>query len=328
VRVLVTGGAGYIGSVITERLLERGDVPVVLDNFYQGHRGAIPPGVEIVQADLGELSALEQVFHGGTIEAVVHMAAVSIVGESVRQPVRYYRENVGKLLPLLEAMTRAGCRRMVFSSSAAVYGEPAEVPISEECAARPVNPYGWTKLMGERILADAASSGDGSGGLRFVALRYFNVAGATKASGEMHNPETHLIPRVLEAASGERPHVELYGTDYPTPDGTCIRDYIHVVDLAEAHLLALDRTRTASGVYNLGNNRGYSVREVIETAARVTGRKIPVVNHPRRPGDPPQLVASQRKATEELGWRPRRGLDEMIGSAWEWRRQHPQGYTE
>ena len=327
-RVLVTGGAGYIGSVITERLLERGDVPVVLDNFYQGHRGALPAGVELVQADLGDLPVLEQIFHGGAVEAVMHMAAVSIVGDSVRQPVRYYRENVAKLLPLLEAMARAGCRRIVFSSSAAVYGEPAEVPISEECAARPVNPYGWTKLMGERVLADAAASEDGSGGLRFVSLRYFNVAGATKASGEMHHPETHLIPRVLEAALGERPHVELYGTDYPTPDGTCIRDYIHLEDLAEAHLLALDRTRNASGIYNLGNNRGYSVREVIETAARVTGRKIAVVNHPRRPGDPPQLIASQKKAAEELGWKPHRGLEDMIASAWEWRRQHPQGYAE
>jgi len=327
-RILVTGGAGYIGSVITERLVERGDTPVVLDNFYQGHREALPAQVQLVQADLADLQALERVFRGGQMEAVMHLAAVSVVGDSVREPVRYYRENVGNLLPLLEAMERGGCRRMVFSSSAAVYGEPTEIPIGEECATRPVNPYGWTKLMGERVLSDAAAAGDGTGALRFVSLRYFNVAGATKASGEMHHPETHLIPRVLEAAAGERPHVELYGTDYPTPDGTCIRDYIHVVDLAEAHVLALDRTRSASGVYNLGNNRGYSVREVIQCASRVTGREIPVVNHPRRGGDPPQLIASHRKAAEELGWKPQRGLEEMIASAWEWRAAHPRGYLQ
>ncbi len=327
-QVLVTGGAGYIGSVITERLVQRGDAPVVLDNFYQGHRDALPVGVEVVQADLADLHALERVFSGSAIEAVVHMAAVSVVGDSVREPLRYYRENVANLLPLLDAMARVGCRRIVFSSSAAVYGEPAKVPIEEDCAARPVNPYGWTKLMGERILADAAAARDGAGSLRFVSLRYFNVAGATKASGEMHHPETHLIPRVLEAALGERPHVELYGTDYPTPDGTCIRDYIHVEDLADAHVLALDRTPTASGIYNLGNNRGYSVREVIECATRVTGRNIAVVNHPRRAGDPPQLIASHRKAAEELGWRPHRGLEEMIASAWDWRLRHPEGYAK
>lgn len=327
-RVLITGGAGYIGSVITERLLGRGDVPVVLDNLSQGHLGALPPKVEVVRADLSDVRALANVFRGGAIEAVVHMAAVSIVGESVREPLRYYRENVANLLPFLDAMTRAGCRRIVFSSSAAVYGEPAEVPISEECPARPVNPYGSTKLMGERILADAAAAGDGMGALRFVSLRYFNVAGATKAAAEMHHPETHLIPRVLEAALGERPHVELYGTDYPTPDGTCIRDYIHVEDLADAHVLALDRTRSASGIYNLGNNRGYSVREVIETASRVTGRKIAIKDYPRRAGDPPQLIASHRKAGDDLGWRPRLGLAEMIASAWEWRLAHPHGYTQ
>ena len=326
-RVLVTGGAGYIGSVITERLLQRGDVPVVLDNFSQGHRAAVPPGVEVVQADLADVGALAALFTSA-IEAVVHMAAVSVVGDSVRQPLRYYRENVGNLLPLLDAMTRGGCRRIVFSSSAAVYGEPAEVPISEECPARPVNPYGSTKLMGERILADAAAAGDSARSLRFISLRYFNVAGATKAAGEMHHPETHLIPRVLEVALGERSHVELYGTNYSTPDGTCIRDYIHVEDLAEAHVLALDRTRASSGIYNLGNNRGYSVREVIETVARVTGRMISVENRPRRTGDPPQLIASHRKAAEELGWRPRLGLEEMISSAWEWRLRHPQGYAQ
>jgi UDP-glucose 4-epimerase len=329
-KILVTGGAGYIGSVITERLLERGDTPIVLDNFSQGHRDAVPPGVEVVEADLAEPLAVEQLFSRHVIEAVVHMAAISLVGESVRQPLKYYRENVSHLLPLLDIMLRSGCRRIIFSSTAAVYGEPAEGPISEDSPAVPVNPYGWTKLMGERILADAghaAGGGDG-GAFHFVSLRYFNVAGATQYSGEMHHPETHLIPRVLEVALGERPHVELYGTDYPTPDGTCIRDYIHVEDLAEAHLLALDCTRIASGIYNLGNSRGYSVREVIDCAARVTRRKIPLEKHPRRPGDPPQLVASHQKAANELGWRPHRGLDEMIASAWEWRQRHPRGYAK
>ncbi|HMD32538.1 MAG TPA: UDP-glucose 4-epimerase GalE [Candidatus Acidoferrales bacterium] len=329
-KILVTGGAGYIGSVITARLLERGDTPIVFDNFYQGHRWALPPGVEVIQADLAETLAVERLFNQHPIEAVVHMAAISLVGDSVRNPVRYYRENVANLLPLLEIMSRAGCRRLVLSSTAAVYGEPAEVPISEECATVPVNPYGWTKLMCERILADterAASegaAGAGGGGFHFVSLRYFNVAGATEASGEMHHPETHLIPRVLEVALGHRPYLELYGDDYPTPDGTCVRDYIHVEDLAEAHVLALDRTRTASGIYNLGNSRGYSVREVVECAARVTQKKIPIEKYPRRPGDPPQLVASHSKAAEQLGWRPRLGLEEMIRSAWEWRLRHPQ----
>jgi UDP-glucose 4-epimerase len=328
-QILVTGGAGYIGSVITERLARRGHQPIVLDNFSQGHRQAVPPGVEVVQADLGEAQAIEQLFRSHAIEAVVHMAAVSLVGDSVRHPVRYYHENVANLLPLLDIMLRAGCRRIVFSSTAAVYGEPAEVPISEECPAVPVNPYGWTKVMGERILADARSAGDGAGGaLQFVSLRYFNVAGATELSGEMHRPETHLIPRLLEVALGDRPHLELYGDDYPTPDGTCIRDYIHVEDLAEAHLLALERTATASGTYNLGNNRGYSVREVVECAARVTRKRIPVEKYPRRPGDPPQLVASHRKAAEDLGWLPRLSLEDMIRSAWEWRLRNPRGYSQ
>jgi len=329
-KILVTGGAGYIGSVITARLLQRGDAPIVLDNFSQGHRDAVPRGVEVVQADLAEVPAVEQVFRRHAIEAVVHMAALSVVGESVREPVRYYRENVANLLPLVDIMLRSGCRRIVLSSSAAVYGEPAEVPISEDSPAVPVNPYGWSKLMSERILADTghAAGGREGGAFHFVSLRYFNVAGATEDSGEMHHPETHLIPRVLEVAQGERPHLELYGSDYPTPDGTCIRDYIHVEDLADAHLLALDCTRIASGIYNLGNSRGYSVREVIECAARVTQREIAVENHPRRAGDPPQLVASHQKATDELGWRPRRGLEEMIASAWEWRQRHPRGYAQ
>ena len=325
--ILVTGAAGYIGSVITERLAARGDTPVALDDFSQGHWDALPPGVEVVQADLSDAHAVEQVFARHAIEAVVHMAAVSVVGDSVRHPVRYYQQNVANLLPLLDAMQRHGCRRMVLSSTAAVYGEPAQVPISEDCTAAPINPYGWTKWMCEQILADVRGAPAEGGAFQFVSLRYFNVAGATERCAEMHHPETHLIPRVLEVAQGTRPHLELYGCDYPTPDGTCIRDYIHVEDLAEAHVLALDRTRTNSGIYNLGNNRGYSVREVVDCAERVTGRKIPLVQHPRRAGDPPQLVASQRQALADLGWRPRLGLEEMIASAWQWRLRHPQGYA-
>lgn len=325
--ILVTGAAGYIGSVITERLLARGDTPLALENFSQGHWDALPPGIEVVQADLADGHAVEQVFARHPIEAVMHMAAVSLVGESVRQPARYYQQNVANLLPLLEAMQRHGCRRIVLSSTAAVYGEPAQVPISEDCPAIPINPYGWTKVMCEQILADVGRAPAEGARFEFVSLRYFNVAGATGRCAEMHHPETHLIPRVLEVALGQRPHLELYGTDYPTPDGTCIRDYIHVEDLAEGHVLALDHTRGASGIYNLGNNRGYSVREVVQCAERVTGGKIPVAEYPRRPGDPPQLVASHRKAAEELGWKPRLGLEEMIASAWEWRQRHPQGYA-
>ena len=325
--ILVTGAAGYIGSVITERLAARGDTPVALDDFSSGHWDALPPGVEVVQADLSDAHAVEQVFARQAIEAVVHMAAVSLVGDSVRHPVRYYQQNVANLLPLLDVMQRHGCRRMVFSSTAAVYGEPAQVPISEDCTAAPINPYGWTKWMCEQILADVRRAPAEGGGFEFVSLRYFNVAGASERCAEMHHPETHLIPRVLEVAQGTRPHLEVYGCDYPTPDGTCIRDYIHVEDLAEAHVLALDRTRANSGIYNLGNNRGYSVREVVDCAERVTGRKIPLVQHARRPGDPPQLVASHRKALEELGWKPRLGLEEMIASAWQWRLRHPQGYA-
>ncbi len=325
--ILVTGAAGYIGSVITEHLALRGDTPVALDDFSQGHWDALAPGVEVVQADLADPQAVEQVFSGRAMEAVVHMAAVSLVSESMRQPVRYYQQNVANLLPLLDVMQRHGCRRLVLSSTAAVYGEPVAVPISEDCPLAPINPYGWSKLMCEQILADVQRARGEAGGFEFVSLRYFNVAGATQRCAEMHHPETHLIPRVLEVALGIRPNLELYGTDYPTPDGTCIRDYIHVEDLAEAHVLALDHTCRASGIYNLGNNRGYSVREVVDCAERVTGRRIPLVAHPRRPGDPPQLVASYRRAKAELGWQPRRGLEEIIASSWQWRMRHPQGYA-
>jgi UDP-glucose 4-epimerase len=327
-KILVTGGAGYIGSAIAEMLSGRGAELVVLDNFSQGHRDALPRHVAMVEASLGDLAALERVFAEHSVTAVIHLAAVSVVGDSVNQPLRYYRENVGNLLHLLEAMRRAGCGQMVFSSTAAVYGEPQAMPITEAFPLAPINPYGWTKRVGEQILADTISAtGNGATGLRYVALRYFNVAGASHTCGEMHLPETHLVPRVLEVALGLRPFLELYGSDYDTPDGTCVRDYIHILDLAEAHLLALDYTQKSSGVFNLGNNRGFSVREVVECARRITGHPIPLKEFPRRAGDPPRLVASHARARAELGWQPRRGLDEMISSAWEWRRAHPDGYA-
>ena len=324
----MTGGAGYIGSAVTEMLAARGVEAVVVDNFSQGHREALPQGMAVVEADLGDRAALERIFSQHAIDAVIHLAAVSVVGDSVKQPLRYYRENAGNLLHLLEAMERAGCRRLVFSSSASVYGVPETMPITEECLLAPINPYGWSKRIGEQILADASSAGGKDGAeLRYVALRYFNVAGASDSCGEMHHPESHLIPRVLEVALGERAFLELYGTDYDTPDGTCVRDYIHILDLAEAHLLALGYTEKQSGTFNLGNNHGYSVREVVECARRITGHGIPVKEFPRRAGDPPRLVASHARARAELGWQPRRSLEEMVGSAWDWRKKHPKGYA-
>ncbi len=321
-KILVTGGAGYIGSVVTELLVARGLPVVVVDNLTQGHRAALPEAVEFFRADLLEPEQIARVFEEHPIEAVIHLAAVSVVGESVRQPIHYYQQNVTGLLNLLEAMCRAGTRRLVFSSTASVYGTPERLPLTEAAPLRPVNPYGWTKVVGEQILADAAEAHS----IRAITLRYFNVAGATERCGEDHRPETHLIPCLLEVALGLRPYLELFGTDYETPDGTGIRDYIHVLDLAEAHWLALEKTQHIAGVYNLGTNRGYSVREVIACVENVTGKKIPVREKPRRSGDAARLVASFERAQRELGWQPRRGLEEMVASAWRWRQRHPHGY--
>lgn len=321
-KILVTGGAGYVGSVVTELLAAHNCPVVVLDNLTQGHRAALSDGVEFFRADLLDPAQVARVFEEHPIESVIHLAAISVVGESVQDPLRYYQQNVAGLLNLLGAMRKAGTMRLVFSSTASVYGAPDVVPVSENSPLRPVNPYGWTKLMCEQILADAGRAY----GLRCVTLRYFNVAGATERCGEAHQPETHLIPCVLDVALGQRPSLELFGTDYNTPDGTCIRDYIHVVDLAEAHLLALEQTANSGGVYNLGNNRGYSVREVVACVEKVTGRKIPIREMPRRAGDPACLVASFEKARKELGWRPRRNLEEMVSSAWAWRQRFPRGY--
>jgi UDP-glucose 4-epimerase len=328
-RVLVTGGAGYIGSVVVEELIAAGHTPVVLDNLSKGHAGAVPEGTALVRADLADPSALRDALERFRIEGVVHMAADSLVGESVADPAKYYANNVANGLRLLDAVVAAGIASLVFSSTAAVYGEPAKQPIEESDPTEPTNPYGETKLAFERALRWYGAAH----GLGWTSLRYFNAAGATARCGELHRPETHLVPLVLEAAEGLREAVDVYGDDYPTKDGTCVRDYIHVGDLARAHVLALDalagRGARRGAVYNLGcGGRGYSVREVLDTARRVTGRPIPARIAGRRPGDPAVLVASSGRIAAELGWRPRlQQLDAIVGSAWAWRRDHPRGYA-
>jgi UDP-glucose 4-epimerase len=324
-RVLVTGGAGYIGSVVTEELVAGDHEVVVYDNLAKGHRGAVVEGAELVEGDLLDHAALLRTFRTHRTEAVIHMAAHSLVGESVTDPAKYYRNNMTASLVLLDAMRESGVARLVFSSTAATYGEPEKQPIEETDPTNPTNPYGESKLAFERALAwyEAAY------GVRYASLRYFNAAGATARCGEVHAPETHLIPLVLQAAAGRRSHVEIYGDDYPTRDGTCVRDYIHVVDLARAHVLALGILHERSAIYNLGcGGDGYTVREVIETAREVTGRDIVVRHAARRPGDPAVLVASSGRIRRELGWEPQfQDLRLIISSAWEWMLAHPNGYT-
>lgn len=324
-KLLVVGGAGYIGSITTELLLRQGAEVVVYDNFSTGHRHAVPADAVLFQGELGDGAALDRVLSEHKIDAVMHFAACILVGESMEQPARYFTNNVADVINLLNAMLRNGVMRFIFSSSAAVYGEPEIVPIPESAPMKPNNPYGETKLIVERILEWYSRLLD----FRYVALRYFNAAGASGDRGEDHPTETHLIPIVLEAALGKRKAVSIFGADYPTPDGTCVRDYIHVLDLAQAHILALHSLDRGSHVYNLGNGNGHSVREVIEVARRVTGLKIPVVEGPRRAGDPASLVASSTKAMKELGWRPAYAdLTAIVGSAWEWRSRHPDGYRQ
>ncbi|HEU4672410.1 MAG TPA: UDP-glucose 4-epimerase GalE [Candidatus Limnocylindrales bacterium] len=327
-RILVTGGAGYVGSVTVERLVAAGHEAVVLDDLSTGHPGAVPEGARLVRGSYADQSAITALLATTGIEAVLHCGARSLVGESIADPARYYRANVVGGVALLEAARAAGVRRFVFSSTAAVYGVPDEVPIPEDAPLRPINPYGETKRTFEAALAWYATAY----GFRAVSLRYFNVAGASEANGEDHDPETHLIPNVLAAAEtgGE---VRIFGTDYPTRDGTCVRDYIHVLDLADAHLAALEATdpadaRTNAGlVCNLGTATGFTVEEVVRAAEAVVGRTLPRRAEPRRPGDPPALVASNERAREVLGWEPRRSsLPEMIGSAWRWRQAHAGGY--
>jgi UDP-glucose 4-epimerase len=323
-RVLVTGGAGYIGSVVSEQLVSDGHEVVIYDNLSKGHRGAVVEGARFVQGDLLEADQLRQTLNDNRIEAVIHMAASSLVGESVQEPSKYYHNNVVAGLVLLDAMRECGIKRIVFSSTAATYGEPEEQPIRETTSTNPTNTYGETKLAFEK----AMHWYERAHGLRYASLRYFNAAGATERCGEDHDPETHLIPITLQAAAGKRAHVEIYGDDYPTADGTCIRDYIHVVDLARAHILALDVLSERSAIYNLGcGGDGYSVRDVIETARRVTGKEIPVRMGPRRPGDPAVLIASSDKIKRELGWQPQfQDLGLIVESAWKWMLAHPDGY--
>ncbi len=324
-KLLVTGGAGYIGSVVASKLVEAGHETAILDNLSKGHRRAVPDGASMIQCDLLDSERIHGVLAGG-FDGVLHFAALSLVGESVEQPERYYRNNVCGTLNLLEAMRESGARRLVFSSTAAVYGEPKEIPISESSPTAPTNPYGASKLAVDYLIGAFAKAH----GLAATSLRYFNVAGASGRYGEAHDPETHLIPLVLEAAASKRDSVKIFGTDYSTRDGTAVRDYIHVEDLARAHPLALEAAETGEHrVYNLGNGAGFSVREVIEAARGVTGRRIEAVESERRAGDPPVLVASSGRIREELGWEPEKpGLEDMISDAWKWMQDHPNGYEQ
>ena len=325
-KVLVTGGAGYIGSQVALDLAREGHDPVILDNLGKGHREAVIKGT-FIQGEISDFALVTEVIAREKVEAVIHLAAHSLVGESVKDPAKYFRNNIGNGQALLDALVAGGVKYLVFSSTAAVYGEPEQVPIPEDHPKNPTNPYGFSKLTFEGILQFYEQAY----GLRFMSLRYFNAAGADPEAeiGEDHHPESHLIPIVLQTALGARDHLELYGTDYPTPDGTCVRDYIHVADLSQAHLLALKALAAGgnSAIYNLGNGQGYSNKEVIETARRVTGKEIRVLNGPRRPGDPAVLVASSAKIKAELGWNPKYpDLEQIIATAWRWHQSHPQGY--
>jgi UDP-glucose 4-epimerase len=325
-RVLVTGGAGYIGSVVTAQLLKQGFDVIVFDNLSHGHKAAVPSGARLVVADTSNRAALDDVFRSQHIDAVVHLAASIEAGESMQVPEKYFRNNTANTLTLLEAVIEHKVPRFVFSSTAALFGTPDRIPIEEADVLRPTNTYGESKLLVERMLAWFHRIH----GLRYASLRYFNAAGGAGEQGEDHQPESHLIPLILQVALGKRDHIAIYGTDYPTPDGTCVRDYIHVSDLASAHLLVLEALRQNDKlIFNLGNGRGFSVREVIEVVRRVTGHPIPVREAARRPGDPAVLVASSDKIKRELNWEPQfSSLEAIVQSAWEWRRAHIEGYAE
>jgi UDP-glucose 4-epimerase len=325
--VLVTGGAGYIGSVFVETLRKTGDKVVVLDNLFRGHSQAVPADVPFYQGDIGDENLLDEICRVHKPDACVHFAALAYVGESVKEPFNYYQNNFSKAVVLFRNLLKHGVKHIVFSSSCATYGEPQQMPIPETHPQWPVNPYGWSKLFVEQAL----TAFETAHGLRFVALRYFNAAGDTPTRGEHHDPETHLIPLVLQVALGQRPAISIFGTDYPTPDGTAIRDYIHVLDLADAHVRALHHLRKGgkSEFINLGTGRGYSVKQVIAEAEKVTGRKIATKLEPRRPGDPPELVADASKAQQVLGWTPKHSdMKEVLTSAWEWHKAHPKGYEK
>lgn len=322
--ILVTGAAGYIGSVVTEQLIESGYKVVALDNLKAGHRAAVHPDAYFHQLDLTDRAGVLALFSYFSFDAVIHLAAESVIAESVRDPGIFYRTNVAGGLNLLDAMATNGCRKFIFSSTAAVYGVPKSLPIGETDAPNPATPYGETKWTFERMLEWYRKLK----GIQYIAFRYFNACGASKVYGDYHNPETHIISVLLETVLGQRDTFPLYGIDYPTPDGTCIRDYVHVLDIAQAHQLALQQVGAiGSSVFNLGNTRGHSNREVIAAAERVTGKAVKVAPAPRREGDPPELIASSGKARSFLGWKPHYPeLDAIVETAWAWRREHPKGY--
>jgi UDP-glucose 4-epimerase len=323
VKIFVTGGAGYVGSVCVEELLDRGDEVTVFDNLSEGHRFAIDPRATFIQGDLNDPKSISLAINTSKPDAVMHFAANALVAESMQNPYKYFYNNVCGGLNLLNAMVENSVRRFVFSSTCATFGTPDRVPIDEETPQNPINPYGESKLMFEKILRWF----DQIHGLKFAALRYFNVAGASERYGEHHRTETHLIPRVLQVALGSLPNAEIYGTDFPTPDGTCIRDYIHVRDLASAHILALSVDN--SGFYNLGTGGGTSVREVINACRKITGHAIPAIEKPRRAGDPARLIASSEKARQSLGWKPRfENIEAIVESAWRWHVANPGGYQD
>jgi len=322
-KILVIGGAGYIGSVCAELLLEQGHGVTIFDNLSEGHRRALDPRAEFVEGDLVDRQLIEKILAKQQPDAVMHFAANALVGESMQNPSKYFRNNIANGLNLLDAMISAGVEKIIFSSTCAIFGPPERVPIDETMTPRPINPYGESKLAFEKILRWYGEIH----GLKFVSLRYFNAAGASAKFGEDHRVETHLIPNVLKVALGQKPKVEIFGTDYETPDGTCIRDYIHIVDLAHAHILALNATR--SDFYNLGTGGGASVRDVIDSCRKITGHNIDIVEKPRRPGDPPRLIASSEKIKRELGWQPQfQSLDAIIESAWKWHQKFPRGYED
>lgn len=323
--ILVTGAAGYIGSVVTYELLNEGHNVIALDNLAKGHREAVDSRAIFVHIDLGNTEKLEQVFKKYQVDAVMHLAAESLVGESMLLPQKYFHTNTVSGIALLDAMLKYDVKKIIFSSSAATYGNPRSIPIDESHPTIPINPYGESKLIFERIMHWYGVAY----GLNYISLRYFNAAGASDNCGEDHQPETHLIPNVLKAAFGQIEHIKVFGTDYPTKDGTCIRDYIHISDIARAHILALKKLggQPHHRIYNLGNGNGYSVFQIIEAVRGVTGLNIPVVNYPRRPGDPPSLIASSSLAKLELGWEPEYSqIEDIVASAWKWSKEHPFGY--
>ena len=321
--VFVTGGAGYIGSVCVEELLDAGHAVTVFDNLSEGHRSAVDPRARLVVGDFNDRPVIADAVAAAKPEAVIHFAAHALVGESMTNPSKYFRNNVAGGINLLDACVASGVRKFVFSSTCATYGVPERMPMDETLPQRPVNPYGESKLMFEKVLSWYRELHR----LEFVAFRYFNAAGASRKFGEHHRVETHLIPNVLKVALGQKGQVDIFGTDYPTPDGTCIRDYIHIADLAQAHILALEPGK--AGFYNLGNGEGFSVRQVIEACSRISGKPIQAVEKDRRPGDPPRLVAAAHKAVDELGWKPRfPKLDQIVQTAWDWHVKHPSGYPD